>query len=307
MQQAALASLREPHFETAPARWLCVRHPRNSLPDSPVGSKSTRRLQLHSVAEASNVDFSKWPTQSTKITRLRLDPENPRLATSVKRPTQQELIADLLEHEEVMDLVRDIARQGYFPNESLVAIRDGANTIVIEGNRRLAALKLLLNPELAPDAYQKRIRQHAERHQHAIQKVQVVLAPSRTAAVPLLIARHNGEPVKRWTTIMQARFLQSRIDHGLGIDEVAEETGLERAEIVRQLRDAKLYDVIRSLPLAPRPKKLLATHGNFPSPRCAVSLNTRPFRVCSACRPMSATVSSQRYRATAFSGFWRAS
>ena len=96
------------------------------------------------------MDFSKWPTQSTKITRLRLDPENPRLATSVKRPTQQELIADLLEHEEVMDLVRDIARQGYFPNESLVAIRDGANTIVIEGNRRLAALKLLLNPSSPP-------------------------------------------------------------------------------------------------------------------------------------------------------------
>ena len=45
--------------------------------------------------------------------------------------------------------------------------------------------------------------------------------------------------------------MQSRIDHGLGIDEVAEETGLERAEIVRQLRDAKLYDVIRSLPLTP--------------------------------------------------------
>ena len=88
------------------------------------------------------------PTHGGQPTRL--DPENPRLATSVKRPTQQELIADLLEHEEVMDLVRDIARQGYFPNELLVAIRDGPNTIVVEGNRRLAALKLLLNPELAP-------------------------------------------------------------------------------------------------------------------------------------------------------------
>ena len=123
-------------------------------------------------------------------------PGEPALATSVKRPTQQELIADLLEHEEVMDLVRDIARQGYFPNELLVAIRDGANTIVVEGNRRLAALKLLLNPELAPDNYQKRIRQHAAGNQHPIQKVQVVLAPSRNAAVPLIIARHNGEAVK---------------------------------------------------------------------------------------------------------------
>lgn len=210
------------------------------------------------------MDFSKWRTQSTAINRLRLDPENPRLATSVKRPTQQELIADLLEHEDVMELVRDIARQGYFPNELLVAIRDGANTIVVEGNRRLAALKLLLNPELAPDSYQKRIRQHAEHNQHAIQKVQVVLAPSRAAAVPLIIARHKGEAVKAWTTIMQARFLQSRIDHGLGIDEVAQETGLERAEVVRQLRDAKLYDVIRSLPLAPATEQIVSDPRQFP-------------------------------------------
>jgi len=210
------------------------------------------------------VDYSKWRTKPTAINRLRLDPENPRLATSVRRPTQRELIADLLEHEEVMDLVRDIARQGYFPNESLVAIRDGANTIVVEGNRRLAALKLLLNPELAPDAYQKRIRQHADNNQLAIKKVQVVLAPTRTAAVPLIIARHNGEAVKAWTTIMQARFLQSRIDHGLGIDEVAQETGLERAEVVRQLRDAKLYDVIRSLPLGATAEKVVNDPRQFP-------------------------------------------
>lgn len=208
--------------------------------------------------------FSKWKTQPMSVNRVRLDPENPRLATSVRRPTQQELIADLIEHEDVLDLVRDIARQGYFPNELLVAIRDGANTIVVEGNRRLAALKLLLNPELAPDSYQKRIRQHTDRNQHPIQKVQIVLAPSRAAAVPLIIARHKGEAVKAWTTIMQARFLQSRIDHGLGIDEVADETGLERAEVVRQLRDAKLYDVIRSLSLTPAVEKVVSDPRQFP-------------------------------------------
>jgi hypothetical protein len=210
------------------------------------------------------VDYSKWPVQSVAINRLRLDPENPRLATSVKRPTQQELIADLIEHEAVIDLVRDIARQGFFPNELLVAIKDGANIIVVEGNRRLAALKLLLNPELAPAGVQNRIRQHAERMQPPVEKAPVVLAPSRAAAVPLIIARHKGEAVKAWTTIMQARFLQSRLDHGLGIDEIAEETGLERSEVVRQLRDAKLYDVIRSLSLSAAVQQVVNDPRQFP-------------------------------------------
>ena len=209
-------------------------------------------------------DFSKWPIQTATVNRLRLDPENPRLATSVKRPTQQELIADLLEHEDVIGLVRDIARQGFFPNDLLVAIRDDSKTIVVEGNRRLAALKLLLNPELAPPSYQKRIRQYAAQSRTTIEKIQIVLAPNRNAAVPIIIARHKGEAVKAWTTVMQARFVQGRIDEGLSIDDVAEETGLERAEVVRQLRDAKLYDVIRSLPLPAAVEQTVSDPRQFP-------------------------------------------
>lgn len=63
---------------------------------------------------------------------------------------------------------------------------------------------------------------------------------------------------------MQARFVQSRIDDGLSIDDVAEETGLERSEIVRELRDAKLYDVIRSLPLAPPVAAIINDPRKFP-------------------------------------------
>ena len=209
-------------------------------------------------------DFSKWPIQSLMVNRLRLDPENPRLATSVRRPTQQELIADLLQHEDVMGLVKDIARQGFFPNDLLVAFRDDSKTIVVEGNRRLAALKLLLNPELAPPNYQNRIRQHVARSRTTVEKAPVVLAPNRNATVPIIIARHKGEAVKAWTTIMQARFVQSRIDDGLSIDDVAEETGLERSEIVRELRDAKLYDVIRSLPLGPPVAAIVSDPRKFP-------------------------------------------
>jgi hypothetical protein len=149
-------------------------------------------------------------------------------------------------HEKVLDLARDISRLGFFPSEPPVAIRDGANTIVVEGNRRLAALKLLLNPELAPVEFQKRFQQIVDSSNRRVEKVPVVLAPSRTAAVPLIVSRHKGDSIKAWTTVMQARFVQSRFDDGLSIDDIAAETGLERKDVIKTLRDAKHYDVILS-------------------------------------------------------------
>jgi len=232
-----------------------------------VGSSNGAPL-LRMVAlktESHNVDYSSWKSKQYSVNRLRLDPENPRLATAINRPTQQQLIADLLMHEHVLDLMKDIAKNGFFPNDQLVAfIDDSNNLIVVEGNRRLAALKLLLNPQLAPDAYRSRVEQVAAHCATKIDKVLVSVAPSRTAAVPILIARHDGNSVRGWSPIMQARFVQSRIENGLDVSEVAEETGLDRSEVVRRLRDAKLYDVIRSIPLSAEVQPIVNDARKFP-------------------------------------------
>ncbi len=42
-----------------------------------------------------------------------------------------------------------IGQQGYFPGEPLLAVKSNGNYIVVEGNRRLAAVKLL-NGDLLP-------------------------------------------------------------------------------------------------------------------------------------------------------------
>jgi hypothetical protein len=61
---------------------------------------------------------------------------------------------ELLEHEDVTGLASSIAKLGLFPNERLVVISSGKGFTVLEGNRRLASIKLLLNPELAPTSPQ---------------------------------------------------------------------------------------------------------------------------------------------------------
>ncbi|WP_130854976.1 ParB/RepB/Spo0J family partition protein [Olivibacter jilunii] len=84
------------------------------------------------------------------VDQLFFDPENPRLPRTVNGSDEQEVINWMLENENVIELMASIAEKGFFPAEPLLVenrVQGGYN--VIEGNRRLTAVKLLLRPELA--------------------------------------------------------------------------------------------------------------------------------------------------------------
>ncbi|MBB4952738.1 hypothetical protein H4S14_000780 [Agrobacterium vitis] len=82
------------------------------------------------------------------VARVFLDKENPRHEPF---EDQDEAISYLCEHEYVLPIARDIAEHGLNPLE-LFALLRGANStfIAAEGNRRLCAIKLLNDPDLAP-------------------------------------------------------------------------------------------------------------------------------------------------------------
>ena len=96
------------------------------------------------------IDFAAWKEKPGAVTTLQLDPLNNRIPTSGALLEQRDLIAELVEHENVYDLARDIAEHGYSPVEALIGVVEDAKSIIIEGNRRLAALKLLISPDSAP-------------------------------------------------------------------------------------------------------------------------------------------------------------
>jgi hypothetical protein len=210
------------------------------------------------------MDFSGWPQRKVSVISLKLDPANPRLAGSIGTPTQRELIEDLFEHEAVADLARDIARSGYYPTETLLAYKDGGKTIVAEGNRRLAALKVLHNPELAPTKLVKRIKTYAAKAVALPTSVLVAIAPSRDATLPIVVARHKGESIRGWSPIMQAGLVARELDAGSSVEDIALSTGLEKGEVARSFRDARLYDVIRSLDLKAHVATFVSNPRTFP-------------------------------------------
>lgn len=99
------------------------------------------------------------------IGRIFLALDNPR---HEQVETEGEAIERLCNKEDVVPLARDIVKHGLSPLErfaltKLGRTKNGAETFwVAEGNRRVCALKLLIDPELAPPKFRKTFTKLAE-------------------------------------------------------------------------------------------------------------------------------------------------
>lgn len=195
-------------------------------------------------------DYSGWKRKPCKVTGLLLDAKNPRIPPAGRKLSQAELIAELVEHDDVYGLAASIVESGYFPTEMLVAIKEGGERVVVEGNRRLAALKVLISPESAPEKHQKKFRVLAgEITQGALDEVETLIAPSREEATPLIIERHKRSHVQSWEPAMQAQFYQTLLDGGATREDLEHNYGISQAELADSLRLHMLYRVACGLDL----------------------------------------------------------
>ena len=83
--------------------------------------------------------------------RLHFDPLNPRYATDNRRPYENDaqIVESLYESSDLGELLQSISTSGYVDIEPLIVLGQEDMLIVLEGNRRLAALRLLTDPSLA--------------------------------------------------------------------------------------------------------------------------------------------------------------
>ena len=145
-----------------------------------------------------------WPVKNVSLDEILLDANDIRLGVTGKA-TQSSLLADLFNYESAMKLVLNIAENGVFPDELPVVVEQDGKYIVIDGNRRIAALKALQNPNIAPASFVTKIKKLGPLPQN-IQRVNVVVAPSRKDTNKLIASKHTKNIWRRWKPLMQARF-----------------------------------------------------------------------------------------------------
>ena len=145
---------------------------------------------------------------------MMLDGQNPR-HTPVT--SQRDAIRALLQDapEKLLTLATDIAQHGLNPIDNFLVIPNETGLFtVLEGNRRVAALKVLSNPGLADGTpVAKKLRELASRTQPP-DEVRVSVAGSRDEARHWLELRHTGERggagVVGWSAEAQQRFARRR-------------------------------------------------------------------------------------------------
>lgn len=150
------------------------------------------------------------------IDRLHLDLQNPRLPMSV-RDSEEQVLQWMLVEQNLIELMISIGEVGYFPGETLLAVchevTPGDYTIV-EGNRRLAAVKFLNNPDLAQSRINT-VRLAHDQARHCPTMLPILVFPERWDILSYLGYRHVTG-VRAWDTLSKARYVATLYERAEG-------------------------------------------------------------------------------------------
>lgn len=192
-----------------------------------------------------------WPTKRHSVASLHLDAKNPRLGRETSARAPRDIIQYLFDHDKAIEVAKSIASRGYFPNEPLLAIKESNHLVVVEGNRRLAALKALREPGLLEGPHRRQVERLARQIEDLddIAKVPVTIAPSRRATDRQIAGRHIGTPVLAWQAENRASFILDKLDEGYTNDQLQDQLGFSLADIQSARQTRAIADMARSLAL----------------------------------------------------------
>ena len=175
-----------------------------------------------------------------KLEELSLDPMNPRLGRhhAGKSVKQKDVLA-LMETWKLDELAVSFLESGQFwTQEALICVREELygkeRLVVVEGNRRLAALICLKETfdGHRKDRTWKEIVDGKQQPKNLFEKIPYLIASDRKSVEAFLGFRHVTG-IEQWRPSEKAEFISRMVDHGLSYDEVRKKIGA-RVDTVRR-------------------------------------------------------------------------
>ncbi|NJL73617.1 MAG: hypothetical protein HC888_19920 [Candidatus Competibacteraceae bacterium] len=195
--------------------------------------------------------MNKMQIDMIKVEDLHFDRHNPRLAEyAITNSTpESEILVILWDIMDVLELVLSISASGFFPHEALIAAKEGGKFVVIEGNRRLAAVKVLLDPELSSRNGWS-IPKLKKKELDDLKALPVAIG-SREDCWRFLGFKHVNGPSK-WSSYAKANYIADvHSKYNIPLSEIAEQIGDRHRTVQRlyrglmilqQAERAKLFD-----------------------------------------------------------------
>lgn len=175
------------------------------------------------------------------IENLLLDPGNPRLGRAHSEPSAtQEEVLESMRSWSLEELAVSFLESGFWPQEAVIVVKEELYSapckfVVVEGNRRIAALKYLkraITGESVPRTW-KRIAENAEPADNLFTEVPYILAGSREDVTAFLGFRHVTG-IKQWAPAEKAEFIARMVDeNNMSYESIRKQIG-SRIDIVRR-------------------------------------------------------------------------
>lgn len=178
---------------------------------------------------------------------LLLDEENPRFASSIlvkestNKITQEMIIEHLLRYSDVIKLAQRINEVGELHgSEIITCTKKGDKFVVLEGNRRTCACKLLLDRKLIPEQYRNNFPFITEHAKANIEKVMVTIYPDRESVQAYLSDRHIAG-VRRWSALEKNNYYMNLFLQYGNVESVKKHTSDSVSVVTKSIKKYQFF------------------------------------------------------------------
>lgn len=185
------------------------------------------------------IDFSSWKKMTLNVSALKLDKKNPRIPDYVPTKTTKDIVRFLFKNEKIQILIEKIVNKGFISHDPIYVVKEKNSYVVVEGNRRVTALKCLIEPSLAPTipAQKKIDKLKASLGNDLTEKIEVVVAPSRLDVENILFELHS-EGKLQWSRQQKNKFISEvGISSGETIEQIADRFDVSVSEIYDSVQE----------------------------------------------------------------------
>lgn len=173
--------------------------------------------------------------QMLPVGKLQFDARNPRLQQSENHHTQDGLLKILWDEFSVDEVALSIAANGYFRHEPLFAAPDGEQFVVIEGNRRLAAVVLLRSSQKRNRLGATDLPTITKKRRSELSQLPVIIC-EREQIWQYLGFKHVNGP-QAWQSFAKAEYIAwVRSTIGASLGEIADQIGDQHSTVRRLYR-----------------------------------------------------------------------
>lgn len=197
----------------------------------------------------------KRPQLNLSIGQLHLDNKNPRLPEEAQGKREPEVLKVLYEKFYLDELAESMSKNGYFDEEPVVAIpqklpaelknpdphsakflafieKEDTQFTVVEGNRRLATIRLLLDTALQTELNVKKWPSISKTVSDDLSVIPAIIYPQRSEVIPYLGVRHIIG-IQKWDSYAKARYIASMVESGRSIKAVEEQIGDKQGSVTK--------------------------------------------------------------------------